>query len=390
MNITTLKLSEEVVHKEIIPAFKIKIPAYVSYGVFDIAPGDSISFIVKKPNEVFYYIGLQDARMEGISISVTPVTDSVVLQDKVITPTTEEQIVTADEGYNGLGTVTVNAMNLGTKTITASDTYNAVDDEFDGYSSVIVDVPYNSNTKATPNEFTIQKNLEEISIPYGCTSIGDNGIKSPDYMTTGYPNIKRINIPSSVTTLKSSCFAYMKALENIDIPETVSILYSGLFYGCSNLIEVALPIDASYQTENTTQTTAMFSDCESLTSFILPSSTTAISSHCFTKCKSLTSVNVNGQNVLPNGITVIDAGAFERCTSLREIILPTSLDSIGGYAFRECSSLTHIEIPAAVTTIASDAFGSCTALETITVNKAEGSISGAPWGATNAQVVWTG
>lgn len=33
-----------------------------------------------------------------------------ILQDKTITPTTSQQIITADEGYDGLGTVTINAV----------------------------------------------------------------------------------------------------------------------------------------------------------------------------------------------------------------------------------------------------------------------------------------
>ena len=43
-----------------------------------------------------------------------------------------------------------------------------------------------------------------------------------------------------------------------------------------------------------------------------------------------------------------------------------------------------------INSISNTAFAGCTNLETITINKSEGSVSGAPWGATNATVVWNG
>ena len=55
-----------------------------------------------------------------------------------------------------------------------------------------------------------------------------------------------------------------------------------------------------------------------------------------------------------------------------------------------CSSLRSITIPNSVNEIESWAFRDCTALTGITVNKAQNSISGAPWGATNASIQWTG
>ena len=110
-------------------------------------------------------------------------------QDKTVTPTTNQQLITADSGYTGLGIVTVQGdtdliagniksgvdifgitgtltadypvlteatnstgitanittieqpLELSVKNITASGTYSANADNVDGYSQVVVDVP---------------------------------------------------------------------------------------------------------------------------------------------------------------------------------------------------------------------------------------------------------
>ena len=358
----TLKLSEESVHKDIIPAFKIRIPEYVSYGLINIAPGDSISFIVKKPNEVFYYIGLQDARMEGISISVTPVTDSVVLQDKVITPTTEEQIVTADEGYNGLGTVTVNAMNLGTKTITASDTYNAVDDGFDGYSMVTVNVSGQAsdmNAKLDLNSIDVGgptiENITEVSFISGMTQI-------PDFICYGMRGLQSIDLNSQLISIGSQAFS-STGITSLVLP--AGVLFDGVG--------------------------GQFSSCEDLSSITFLGNNdytwSIVDGSTFASCYPST---INNCPDIPDY-------TFEQYNTNLTSLSFSNLTTHINRDFQG-SSITQLTIPASVTSIDREdtesalegAFYGCDALETITINKPEGSIPGAPWGAPNAQVVWTG
>ncbi len=77
--------------------------------------------------------------------------------------------------------------------------------------------------------------------------------------------------------------------------------------------------------------------------------------------------------------------------TIKTFNIPNGVTSIKGYLFYTCTSLTSITIPNSVTSIGMSAFEGCTSLTSITVeDKYEDEISGAPWGATNATVTWTG
>lgn len=94
--------------------------------------------------------------------------------------------------------------------------------------------------------------------------------------------------------------------------------------------------------------------------------------------------------VIPTGTQEISNNAFQNCAQLEEIIIPNTVTTIGQISFYGCTSLIQIEIPSSVTSIGPGAFVNCTNLMSITINKPQNSISGAPWGAPNAQVIWTG
>ena len=214
---------------------------------------------------------------------------------------------------------------------------------------------------------------EETSyqIPNGVTEIGMGAFY-------GCSSLTEITIPESVTSIGPSAFQACEGLTEIEIPEGVKSIGSGAFRDCTGLISVSLP---SILTEISSN---VFNNCSSLTSITIPEGVTSIGSSAFYNCSKLTSITIPesvtsiGESAfgnchgltsitIPEGVTAIGANAFNGCRSLTSATLPSTLTSIGYHAFGACLSLTKITIPEGVTEIGSNAFSGCD-LEEITIN----------------------
>lgn len=83
---------------------------------------------------------------------------------------------------------------------------------------------------------------------------------------------------------------------------------------------------------------------------------------------------------------------FVGCLSLKKLVIPYGIRTIlyGGNYY--CADAEEVEIPSTVVGINSTAFNknAYPNISKITIDKPAGSISGSPWGATNANVIWTG
>ena len=174
-----------------------------------------------------------------------------------------------------------------------------------------------------------------------------------DYEVTPF----KVHIPSGlgITRIGSYNFAYNEGLTEIILPDELKTIYDSTFDGCSGL-----------------------------TSLTLPNTITSLGSSVFSGCSGLTSLT------LPNTITSLGNYCFQNCSGLTSLTLSTGLTSLPAAAFNLCRALTTITIPSNILTINARAFSNCAKLEEIIINKVEGSIAGAPWGATNATIIWNG
>ena len=88
---------------------------------------------------------------------------------------------------------------------------------------------------------------------------------------------------------------------------------------------------------------------------------TKIGVRAFDTCTSLNTV------VIPNSVTSIDGHAFSCCTSLNSIVIPDSIIKLNINEFSGCSSLKRIVIPQSVTSIGSSSFRSCASLNSVVI-----------------------
>ncbi|MBR0181715.1 MAG: leucine-rich repeat protein [Bacteroidaceae bacterium] len=158
----------------------------------------------------------------------------------------------------------------------------------------------------------------------------------------------------NITRIEDRTFYSCIDLTSITIPESVTSIGEGAFWGCYRLKK------------------AEFASVESLCKIKFERNE---SSNPLNWAKHLF---INGQEitdlVIPESVTSIGKYTFYNCSSLKSITIPSSITRIGNYAFSGCSSLTSVSIPNSVTSIGADTFYKCTRLTSITIPESVTSI----------------
>ncbi len=163
-------------------------------------------------------------------------------------------------------------------------------------------------------------------------------------------NLKKVELPKSVTSIGQSAFSGCINLLEISIPNTIMNIGSNAFYDCKSL-EYYTNNGAKFLGNNINNNLVLCSvEDNTISSFEIDSSTRIIYNECFKDCDKLTSIEI------PSSVVQIGDYAFSNCSSLSSVNLVNgNIKYIGSYAFANCS-FRNIFIPISVTNVKDYAF----------------------------------
>ena len=200
--------------------------------------------------------------------------------------------------------------NLGTKKITENGTYNASDDNLNGYSSVEVET-----SGVDINNYYIMNSV--------------NGTKLSIFIKT-IPKIDT-SLVTNMNNFFSDCIN-MISVPLIDTSKVTNM--KNMFYNCNNLVSVPL-LDTSL----VTNMQSMFTYCRNLQS-VPQFNTSKVTdmSYMFSSCNNLTEIPLFDTTKVTNM-----QGVFDSCSKLISVpLLDTSKVTLVSRMFDTCSSLTSI------------------------------------------------
>ncbi len=201
-------------------------------------------------------------------------------------------------------------------------------------------------------------------------------------------------IPAGVAGIAEEAFAKSEGLTEITIPSSVTTIFNGAFYRCTDLRSVTFGenlkniggSNSTFHIEYYSKYT-VFAECLLLTELNLPASFTGVKSGTFEAIPNLEKITVSPENpvfcaegnclitkadktavfgtknaVIPEWVEAVGY-CFYRHIHTACIVIPRNVKSIRGSAFYYCTGLTVL-LPDTVETIETGAFTGCSAVYT--------------------------
>lgn len=263
---------------------------------------------------------------------------------------------------------------------------------------------------------SLSDNLENINIPNDlytrCTTLlFEDGITEIVGSFSGdFKSLTDINFPNTITYIDTDSFPIFLGTR-LEIPASVSAIYSDAFKSCPNLTEIIFHEGLEEIGEGS------FEGCNSLKNIVFPESLWALD-YAFSDitldyieigrkniafdanirvpdCKNLT---IRGGDIdqifyttslenitLKKDVVFSRTLVFSKCSALKSATIENGITVIPAECFKD-TQLANVSIPASVASIGENAFKTSVTTN-ITLNKKTNEISGSPWGATGT-ITW--
>lgn len=263
---------------------------------------------------------------------------------------------------------------------------------------------------------SLSNNLENINIPNNlytrCTTLFfEDGITEVVGSFSGdFKSLTDINFPNTITYIDTDSFPIFLGTR-LEIPASVSTIYSDAFKSCPNLTEIIFHEGLEEIGEGS------FEGCNSLKNIVFPESLWALD-YAFSDitldyieigrkniafdsnirvpdCKNLT---IRGGDIdqifytnslenltLKKDVVFSRTSVFSKCSALKSVTIENGITVIPEECFKD-TQLANVSIPASVASIGENAFKTSVTTN-ITLNKKTNEISGSPWGATGT-ITW--
>lgn len=225
-------------------------------------------------------------------------------------------------------------------------------------------------TEIPNNAFKDKSMINSVILPEGLIRIGEYAFQGT--------NIRRVSIPSTVTTILQYAFIstpieYLTFAENTQI----TTINQFAFANCSKLQSIDFNGAASLNTIGN----AAFFNCSSLREMVIPNTVTSVGYSAFHGCSSMKAITFsnaltfindyvcNGCSALevihfPQELTRINYAAFSGTQNLRKIDFPSTLNEIRAYAFENCG-VDSVKLPITLQYLYRNAFYNCQNLKYI-------------------------
>lgn len=222
-----------------------------------------------------------------------------------------------------------------------------------GYQDGVLTIA-STDGQSTMSNYSAAANTPWYEYRNQITTVAINNVTNiGDYSFAGCDNITKVTIGSGtqMTTIGEHAFNGCTTLPSIELPSTVTTIKSYAFTECRALTSVTAT--GLYYIND-----YAFDNCVALTSFTVPATVANIGSYAFRNCTQLSNL------VISSGVKTIGDNAFASCTALQYVGIPSTVTSIGQCAFYK-SGLIAVYLPSTITSVDNDAFYECSSLKSV-------------------------